>query len=282
MFKMAKSLSIFLLVSALAILASASVTQYPTYMWTKNIKGKKIEYQPEISENGEKIAIQSSKVSEEVQNILDNTKVNSFIVYQRPGMTTENLVDTMVNTNKIGSLLKESKYNAIERSFPFVTGDSVATELTKKFENVKNVIVDSKESFEDLKKEFSTAPKPFIHQYYIVDLPVLQDSSFDELVFQIEKEFATRTLGNHVSLLSGTPLEHRQLQEVDFKPVQQIRSVSQLKMDNYQYTTANILTKVLVTIPIVFLLIGAISLLFNIKTPTLFVEKGIDFGKIEK
>ena len=269
------------MISSLAISVFAETSQYPTYMWTQSIKGKKIEFKPEADANGDIVATLGSHVSDEIKKILDTTNANSFIVYNRPGMTTENLVNTLVNNNKIGDLLKSANHNALERSYTDVTGVPVITELSKEFSNVKSVIINSKESLEDLKKEFMTAPKPFIHQYYIIDLSIENDSAFDELVFQIEEAFKARTLGNHVSVLAGSPLEHRRLQEVDIEPTER-RNTAANDDVAFQYVTANILTKTLIALPIVFLLIVSMNLLFSLKTPTLFVDKCIDMGKMEK
>lgn len=261
----------------------SEATQYPVYMWTQKAKGKKIEYKPEVGSDGQVVDVLSSKVSEEVKNILDTTDVNSFILYNRPGMTTQGLVDTLVNNKQIGTLLKESKNNAIERSFVDVVGESVSAELTKKFENIKTFVVDSEQSIEELKKEFASAPKPFIHQYYVIDIAVAGDKDFDEIVFQLDKAFTERTLGNHISILSGSPVASK-LQEVSVAKSPELRFAAEVGDDEptYQYVTSNILTKALIAIPIVFLIIISIGLLMDIKTPTLFVSDGIDFGKIEK
>jgi len=273
---------LFMLACLVLKFQASETGPYPTYMWTKNIKGKKIEMKPQVSANGEITPTLGSEVAEEVRKIIDTTNANSFIIYNKPGMNTGSLVNTLVNNEKISTLLKGATYNALERSFTDVSGESVAFELTKKFENVKSVTIDSKEALEELKKEFATTPKPFIHQYYIIDLPVDKENTFDELVFQIEQAFQKRSFGNHVSALTGSPLDQRRLQEVDVEPTV-LRSTKKVGDDEeFQFVTANILTKTLISLPIVFLLIAAMLMMFNIKTPTLFVEKGIDFGKIEK
>ncbi|CAI2375804.1 unnamed protein product [Moneuplotes crassus] len=283
MFKTAKSLCLLLLVSSLAITVYSEATQYPVYMWAQKEKGKKIEYKPEVGSDGQIVHVLSSQVSEEVKNILETTDVNSFIVYTRPGMTTQGLVDTLVNNKQIGTLLKESKNNAIERSFIDVVGESVSTELTKKFENIKTIVVDSEQSLKELKEEFASAPKPFIHQYYIINVAVAEDKDFNEIVFQLDKAFTERTLGNHISILSGSPIGSK-LQEVTITKEPELRYTAEVGADEdvFQYTTSNILTKGLIGIPIVFLIIISVGLLMDIKTPTLFVSEGIDFGKIEK
>ena len=266
--------------SSLAISVIGAVDQYPAYMWAQKAKGKKIEYKPEVGPNGEIVSVFSTKVSEEVKNILETTNINSFIVYNRPGMTTKGLVDTLVNNNQIATLLRESKNNAVERSFVDITGEPVSQELTKKFENVRTIVVDSKESLEELKKEFESTPKPFIHQYYIIDVAVSDAEAFDEIVFQIERAFEQRTLGNHLSILTGSPLAHRQLKEVSIP--QNLRLMQEASDTPDQMVFSGTLTKALIAIPIVFLMIISVGLLMDIKTPTLFVSESIDFGKIEK
>lgn len=251
-------------------------------MWAKDIKGQKVEIKPEVGANGEVTSTSGQEVADQVRKILDSTDANSFIIYNRPGMTTDRLVNTLVNNDQIPSLLKSASNKALEVSFTDVSGDVFSTELTKKFENIRSVVVDSKESLEELKKEFESAAKPFIHQYYIVDIAVDSETAYDALVFQIESAFQKRTFGNHVSVLAGSPLEQRRLQEVNVASTVHRNQAAVGADDDFQYVTANILTKALIVIPIVFLLIAAMLLMFDIKTPTLFVEKGIDFGKIEK
>ena len=279
-----KSFLVITLLASLAISITAdSRTHYPTYVWSQGIKGKKTEEKSVLGTNGSMEGVQSSRVSEEIKNIIASTNANSFIVYHRTGMNTQGLVNTLVNSDKISKLLKESSRDALERSYTDVVGEPVVSTLSKTFENVQVRTVDSKESLEELKKEFEGAAKPFIHKYYIIELPYGNDASFDEVVFQIERAFAVRTLGNHVSAISGSPAEQRLLQEVDVEPTDESSSSASSENDDvYQYVTSNILTKTLVAIPIAFLLILAMLQMFYIKTPTLFVEKSIDFGKIEK
>lgn len=270
------------LLCCVAFATVAQAAQVPVYMWTQKVKGAKEEFSPEIGADGQVREILATQVSEEVENILSSTKLNSFIVYNRPGMSTQGLISTLKNNDRISSILKVAKPKAIERSFVDVTGE-VGAELTKKFETTKKILIDSKDSLEELKKEFEQAPKPFIHQYYIIDVAVADDAAFDEIVFQVEQAFKERTLGNHLSILAGSPLEHRSLQEVTITPSAAHRfALGDDEDEPFQYVTSNILTKALVVIPIVFLLIIAFGLMFDIKTPTLFVSQSIDFGKIEK
>lgn len=268
---------------AISVVAD-SRTQYPTYVWSQGVKGKKTEEKPVIGTNGQTEGVQSSRVSEEIKNIIDTTNANSFIVYHRTGMSTQGLVNTLVNGKKIPQILKETGRDALERSYTDVVGEPVVSNLKKAFENVQVRTVDSKEALESLKKEFEAAPKPFIHKYYIIELPYENDSTFDEVVFQIERAFAVRTLNNHVSAISGSAAQQRLLQEVDVEPTDESSSSSSSdeNEDEYQYITSGILTQILIALPILFLLILALLQMFAIKTPTMFVEKSIDFGRIEK
>lgn len=270
-----------LLLSSLAILSYGKVSeQYPAYIWAQTAIGKKLEVKPTVGKDSSYSGTDSSKVSEEIKNILDKTNANSFIVYHRPGMTTENLVNGLVTNHKISNLLRESNPRAIERSFTDVQGMPLTDVVEKEFKGVKKFIIDSKESFANLIKDIENGPKVFIHQYYVVELPYEKDESFDDVVYQVERAFAARTLDNHISIITGSESTRRLLQDVDVEPVEEEANV---KDDvPFVYLTSLILTKILIMLPIVFLMILAILQLFYIKTPLMFVEKGIDFGKIEK
>lgn len=259
----------------------ASGNNYPAYIWSQTIKGKRLEFKTQVASDMHNSATNSSDVSDEIKKILDNTNANSFIIYHRPGMTTKNLADTLINNHKIGNLLRESNSNALERSYTGLDGTPVTQYVEKRFKGVKTVVIDSQEALDNLKKEFATAPKLFINQYYIIELPYEKDAIFDDVVFQIERAFAARTLNNHVSVLTGSKALHRNLEEVNVDPVDEEANVKADDTENI-FLSSNILTKILISIPLVFLMIAALLQMFYIKTPTLFVEKSIDFGRIEK
>lgn len=276
-----KSLCLVLILSSFAVLAyGSSSDQYPAYIWSQTIKGKKIEIKGEESSDKYHKSTNSSKVSDEIKNILDKTGANSFIIYHRPGMTTQKLVNTLINNYKIGNLLRESNPTALERSYTDVEGASIQHELKSYFENIRTVVIDSQEALTGLKKEFENTPKPFIHQYYVIELPYESDAVFDDVVYQVERAFTARTLGNHISVLTGSKAVHRNLQEIDVEPSEGQINIKAEAGD--YFLTSNILTKTLVLIPLALLLTAALLQMFAIKTPTLYVEKGIDFGKIEK
>ena len=272
-----------LIISCFAISTLAATSeQYPAYIWSQKVKGKKLEIKSNHGTDGSEKSVLSSNVSDEIKNILETTEANSFILYHRPGMTTKSLVNTLVTNYKIGNLLRESVPKAIERSFTDVSGASLSTDLAAKFSDAKTVVIDSKQVLETLKKEFETAPKPFINKQYIIELPYESDAAFDEVVYQIERAFGARTLGNHVSILAGSETSHRSLQEVDVDPTDDEPNTESSNDTPTNFLTSGILTQILVFLPLVFLLVGALNQMYNIKTPTLFVEKGIDFGRIEK
>lgn len=276
-----KSLCLVLILSSFAVLAYGSTSdQYPAYIWSQTIKGKKIEIKGEESKDKYHMPTNSSKVSEEIKNILDKTEANSFIIYHRPGMTTQNFVNTLINNYKIGNLLRESNPTALERSYTDVEGSSIQHQLKEYYENVKTVVIDSQDALTGLKKEFENAPKPFIHQYYVIELPYESDAVFDDVVYQVERAFSARTLGNHISVITGSKAVRRNLQEIDVEPTESKANTNADELD--YFLTSNILTKILVFIPLGLLLTAALLQMYAIKTPTLYVEKGIDFGKIEK
>lgn len=254
--------------------------QYPAYLWSSVIKGKKIETKSVMDSESHYKSTNSTKVSDEIKNILDSTGANSFIVYQRPGMTTQSFVSTLVDSYKIGNILRDAKKGALERSYTDVAGTPLADLVYKRFEGVQTHTIDSKESLDILKKEIATAEKPFIHKYYVVELPFAKDSAFDDVVYQIERAFGDRTLGNHISVIAGVESSRRNLQDTDVEPTADGANV-RANPENI-FLTSHILTMILISIPLILLVIMAVLQLFYIKTPTLFVEKSIDFGRIEK
>ena len=263
-----KSLCLLLLI---AVSAYTQVTQTPVYAWTKTIKGEKAEFVGETS---------TKSVTDDIQNIIAKTDANSIIVYVRPGMTTSGLNDLFLNNNRIVNSLRRSNAKAIERSYTNVVGNSIVDEIKSVYGDAKQVTITSQASLDELKQQIENAPKPFIHQVYVIELPFAQDAAFDEAVAQIEATFEERTLNNHVSVLAGSSNSVRRLQEVDVDPTGDEGTVGADEME--YYLTSNILLKNLIMIPLVLFLIVAILQMFYIKTPTMFVEKGIDFGKIEK
>jgi len=256
------------LLLAIAFPARGHVDQTPLYAWTATIKGDKAEFGGETS---------TKAVSEDIQNILDKTDANSIIAYIRPGMTTQGFNNFLMNNNKIPNILRKSHAKALERSYTNVVGNSIKDEL--RTDDAKLFTITSQESLDALKNDITNAPKPFIHQVYLIELPFEQDAMFDDVVAQIEKVFETRTLNNHVSIIAGSPITVRNLQDVDVDPTEE----EEVTVDeNTTYLDSITLLKNLLLVPLALFLIVAILQMFYIKTPTLFVEKSIDFGKIEK
>ena len=243
--------------------------QTPVYAWTSTIKGEKVEFKTEMK---------TSSISEDIKNILDMTDANSIIVYVRPGMTTSSLNDVLLNNNKVANLLRRNNPRAIERSYTNAVGMSIKDQFRKMYDNAKVYTVTSQASLDELKNEIIDAPKPFINQVYLIELPFEQDFVFDDVVSQIEKVFETRTLNNHVSVIAGSSSSFRNLQDTDVET--STEPVPNAEGD--QYLTSEILLKALLLVPLGLFLIAALLQLYSIKTPTLFVEKSIDFGKIEK
>jgi hypothetical protein len=255
----------------IAVSIYGQVDQTPVYAWTKTIKGQKSEVSGETS---------VKSITEDIQNILSKTDANSLIVYVRPSMTTTGLNEVLLNNNKIVNVLRKSHPKAIERSFTNAVGMSIMDEVKQVYNNARQVTITSQASLDELINEFADAPKPFINKVYIIELPFEQDSVFDDIVVQIEKAFEARTLSNHVSVLAGSSTTVRNLQESDVDPTGDEETVEAEELA--LYLTSNILLKNLLMIPLALFLIVAILQLFYIKTPILFVEKSIDFGKIEK
>lgn len=275
MFISTKVLLILLLGSAMMVVAHAE--QYPTYVWSKTIEGDKLEYQHEFEQNGSKVAVSSSIISDEIKNILGNTDASTFVIYNKPGMTSKGFVNMLQNNYMIGNLLRESKPNAVERSYTDVSGENVISVIDSKFENVNTVVIDSKESLVNFIKQIQNS-ESLENKNYIIKIFLVNDSQFDDAVFQIERAIQSKTLGKHISAISGSPAEQRELQEAEPTSAESEENAD----ESYQYITPGILTQCLVFIPIIFLFIIATLQLYYIKAPTLFVEKGIDWGRIEK
>lgn len=274
-----KSLCLILLISSITFTTYAeSQAQYPAFIWSQVIKGEKTEIKSDSSDSSNK-STNITKVSDEIKNILKNTDANSFIVYHRPGMTTQDFISTLVDNYKIGNILRDANNGALETSYTDVTGKPLTDLVYDNFEKVKRHTIDSKEALDALKKEIATAEKPFIHQYYAIELPFAKDAVFDDVVYQIERLFGERTLGNHVSVITGSESNKRNLQDTDVAPTDDGANV---KADEDIFLTSHILTMILISIPLILLMIVALLQMFYIKTPTLFVEKSIDFGRIEK
>ena len=272
--------SLWFMIAAVIAMAAvrADVTpQYPVYAWTKSVVGDKLEIKGTLDQNNQFVAVDSAKVSGEIKNILASTDVSSVILYHRPGMTTQRLVNTLVNNDKIGHILKQASPDSLERSYTDVVGNSVVKAFKADFADAKTFVVDSQQALDDLKNEIKQAAKPFISQCYIVEIPFESDKMFDNVVFQIEKAFSERTFNNHISVLAGSPSTTRNLQESDGE-------ISDVAVDGATtgYLTSNILTKALILVPLALMMIVAILIMYAIQTPSLFVEKSIDFGKIEK
>lgn len=272
MFISLKSMCMLMLVISMAILIQAQITHTPVYAWATTIKGKKAEIKDETT---------MKAVSEDIKNILDKTEANSLIVYIRPSMTTQGLYNVLMNNHKIGNLLRKASPRAVERSYTNVVGSSIQDEFKSLYQNAKHVTISSQAELDGLKSEIENAPKPFINQIYLIELPFEKDEIFDDVVLQIENVFATRSLNNHVSVLAGSSTVARFLQEVDFE-LSGARNSAYNDDDEVLYLDSTILFKNLLVVPLVLLLIVAMLQMYYIKTPTLFVDKGIDFGKIEK
>lgn len=263
-----KFLSFVIIAMVLAVSFKNTLGHTPAYVWASIVKGEKAEHMKEYS---------TESVSEDIKNILANTDANSLIVYVRPGMTTDSLNNLLLNNNKIVSMLRKTNRDSIEVSYTNLIGESLDN-VIKQYEGAKYFSIASQTDLDALKLEIENAAKPFIHKVYIVELPFEQDEVFDDVVTQIERTFETRTLNNHISIITGTSTAVRNLQDVDVEPTTEEESAE----DTTDYLTSNILTKNLISVPIALLLITALLQLFYVKTPTLFVDKGIDFGKIEK
>lgn len=262
-----------------AVLAMAAVRadvtpQYPVYAWTKSVAGDKLEVKGTLDDNNQFVAVDSAKVSGEIKNILATTDINSVIVYHRPGMTTQRLISTLVNNDKVAHVLKQASPDSLERSYTDVVGNSIVKAIKADFADAKSFVVDSQQALDALKAEIKQAAKPFMHQCYIVELPFESDKTFDNVVFQIEKAFADRTFNNHISVLAGSPSATRNLQEADVDDTAVAASAD--------YLTSNILTKALILVPLALMMVVAVLIMYAIQTPSLFVEKSIDYGRIEK
>lgn len=270
MFGTLKSLCMVTLLITIGLLAIAQAEQTPVYVWTSTIKGNQKEDKNEIS---------SKAVTEEIKKILDNTDANSLIVYFRPGMTTESFYNVLTQNNKIANQLKKANPRTIERSYTNVIGVSIVDTLRAEYNDAKLFTITNQESLNTLKSEIENAPVPFINKIYLVELLFEKDAIFDDVVSQVEKLFASRTLNNHVSVLAGSSSTPRFLQETDVEPTTEDAVNDDPTLN---YLTSIILLKNLISIPLILLLIVGLLQMYNIKTPKLFVEKGIDFGKIEK
>ncbi len=91
---------------------------------------------------------------------------------------------------KVKKLIKECPKQNVERSFPQI-GDGIVESLMSLFPNSIRTIIDSDSSYNNLLSNIKDAPKPFIQQVYIVEIPEdFESKYFDSMVSNIDEEFS--------------------------------------------------------------------------------------------
>lgn len=236
--------------------------------------------------------ISSTDIALEIKTILDSDKAFSAVLYLRPNFESESLASSIAeNYNQIHSMLKSVGKKQLERSYPDVS-EGIAEAITAAFPQTVSVRIDNEDSFKKLIKEIQEAPKPFINKVYQIEFPaeITQESHFDLMVNEIETELAKRSFGKHISALVGTEADkpRRNLAagngvmspKVDTLFIQEMTSLKDV-IPRSPFLTSNVLFGVGISLILVFGVVYATLQLFDLQTPYSFVDKGIDWGRIE-
>lgn len=187
-------------------------------------------------------------------------------------------------------MLKTAGKKSLERSFPNIE-PGVAEAIAAAFPESVHVNIDSEEAFKSLLNEIKSAPKPFIGKVYQISFPetMSEEYHFDLMIAQIEELISARTHKKHLSAFVGTePVTQRRnlaagiemlKPKVDTLFLEQ--TVKQSANLRTAYLTPTVIFGVALGIILTFGMIYAALQLFDIQTPSSFVDKGINWGKIE-
>lgn len=248
-----------------------------------------VEAKKELTEQ-----ISSTQLALEIKAILDSDKAFSAVLYMWPTFESETLANQIAtNYNQIHTLIKSVNQKQLERSFPDVS-EGVAQALTEAFPESVKVKIDSKEAFDNLIQDIQNAPKPFVSKVYQIEFPeeMTQENHFDLMINEIETELAKRTFGKHLSALVGIEgvAQWRNLAsskqvvspKLDTLFIQNLTTLKDTPTPRSLYLTSNVLFGVAISLILVFGMVYATLQLFDVQTPYSFVDKSIDWGRVEK
>lgn len=150
---------------------------------------------------------------------MDSDQAFSAVLYLRPNLQTEQLPSLLESEMpNVKKLIKECPKQNVERSFPQI-GDGIVESLMSLFPNSIRTTIDSDSSYNNLLSNIKDAPKPFIQQVYIVEIPEdFETKYFDSMVSNIDEQFSKRTFGKHMSALVGTPAPVSERRNLAIKP----------------------------------------------------------------
>lgn len=112
------------------------------------------------------------------------------------------------------------------------------------------------------------------------------------MINEIETELAKRTFGKHLSALVGIEgvAQWRNLAsskqvvspKLDTLFIQNLTTLKDTPTPRSLYLTSNVLFGVAISLILVFGMVYATLQLFDVQTPYSFVDKSIDWGRVEK
>jgi hypothetical protein len=111
------------------------------------------------------------------------------------------------------------------------------------------------------------------------------------MIYEIETAIKQRSFGKHMSALVGVdkPIARRNLAStakqisptVDTIFIQELTNLKESVIPRSRYLTSPLLFGVALSLILVFGMVYATLRLFALQSPSSFVEKGIDWGKVE-
>lgn len=272
---------------SLAFLICCSLAASPFYMWSHQ-SAKGVEPKKEVLD-----PVSGSQLAQELKSILDSDNAFSAVLYLRPNLESSTLAQTIQqNYNEIHKMLKKTNKKTLERSFSDIQ-EGVVEAITELFPQSVKVNIDSEQAYTNFIEGIRNAPKPFIGQVYQVEFPeqMTHETHFDMMVSEIEKELSKRSYGKHMSAIVGTkPVSHRRSlsdtqvlsPRVDTLFIENVKGNTDASSVRSTYLTPVVTFGVSLGLILIFGMVYATLQLFDVQTPTSFVEKGLDWGRIEK
>lgn len=162
---------------AFAAIVSLVRAATPFYGWT-NTKIANIESKKEVLE-----PVNADQVALEIKAILDSDQAFSAVLFLRPNIETETLPSLLENEfPRIRNIIKQNQKENVERAFNEV-GEGLKDQLFSLFPNSIRTVLDSESSYKNLMSEIKQAPKPFIQQVYVIEVPeIYENNLFDAVV----------------------------------------------------------------------------------------------------
>ena len=105
----------------------------------------------------------------------------------------------------------------------------------------------------------------------------VNDEEFEKILLEVEAAVSADSKGQHVSAIVGKPTG-----PVKRSRARNLAAVGAATTVETKWLTPAILSGLCAMTAVAFLLIYAFLQTFYIQTPVLYVEKSIDFGRIEK